>query len=641
MKKLIVSMLCVTILFSNVGWAKTSGEKLQDLQIINGNASRDLLENEQLTRAQLAVILCQLNKVNEEAKAYSQSMGFTDVASDQWYASYVNYCKSQGWLKGVSDTIFDPNGKVNEEMVAIVLERILGYTPAWGEAVELGQELGIHVAVDDSTQILRSEVFDYMYQSLFTKKMNTEIRLYEALNLDIRMAYDELIGEALTDEYDFEYYDIYGNNLKNAIQQSLDAKSQDTYFEQHKNGEIEYYAFRYNDTYIAQEDGMNVVQSVETSQLVGNKNNYVVNKITPDYIIMSEIKDGYIMNDDLYDWNGQLIELPHSSPNHFCTAFEDGYVIVHMRDAYYNDVQTNYLYNTRTKTIEENIYPHTGMSKISDDEWLYYNHYKLVNRLTGEERSFDFNNNRFDASYYINWEYGENYGIVVYYDFGEDSTYQFYGNDLINNELQVVLESENYIIDTAFKDKDAYIINSPKDEYGLMDISGNMLLEVKYPEISQYDDHTLIVYNYDESEFFFNSEYKRVELSEKKAEGKSITMLPNNTQLVNYDFHSANAQLLDAKGNRIKTFDNESSLVYNSNQNVLIGRYSIFTLEGERLNISDDYLTFYDFDGDFINAIDEDNTYIIDLNGHIILGPYDGHIRFSSVSSQTFYNLIQ
>lgn len=48
---------------------------------------------------------------------------FSDVPVDVWYAPAVNYCREQGLMTGISDTLFDPNGSVTRAMVATILYR--------------------------------------------------------------------------------------------------------------------------------------------------------------------------------------------------------------------------------------------------------------------------------------------------------------------------------------------------------------------------------------------------------------------------------------------------------------------------------------------------------------------------------------
>ena len=634
-KKIVILSLCLMMVLSNAVAAKTSGDKLQDLQIIRGDESGNLSEDEPLTRAQLAVILCQLNQVKDEAEQFSESMGFLDVAENQWYAPYVNYCKNKGWLNGASQTTFNPNGFVSEEMITIVLERVLGYDPAWGEATDFAEQLGMHVDVQEDTKVLRGEVFNYMYQSLFVKEKETGIMLYKTLNIDIKKAYNHLLGIGLTEDYEFEYYDINGQIIESDVQRALDVDSDDRMHAEYSDGKTVTYNFRYNDKYIVQENGVELVQSIDRSAFGRKAEKYQVNEMTPEYIILSEMMDGYIINDYLYDWNGQAILLPEGGENHFISPFEDETVIITMMNSKYTKVKNIYLYNIKTQTIQEDIYPYNQIIKIEDHIWLYIylnddgiEEYKLVDKTTGNETLFDFKDNTHDADYFLTWKYGNKYGEVTYYTIDKDKNIELKGGALIDLEGKTILETQYYIVEKAFEKSDIYIVTNQNDEYGLMNIEGDLILDVEYAYITQYIDGELWVTKKDGEEFVFTESMETLTFDESAEKETVVYILPNGTKLITYQNYFGPSQIQDMSGNVIKKFDDIFEMVYNPNQNVIIDNMNLFTIEGERLEISDDYDTFSDFDHDFISAVKNNQTYIIDIEGNIILGPYDGDIEF-------------
>ena len=53
-------------------------------------------------------------------------MLFTDVEEDSWYADAVERFTGEGYVKGVSDTAFDPNGTMTRAMVVTILSRMGG-----------------------------------------------------------------------------------------------------------------------------------------------------------------------------------------------------------------------------------------------------------------------------------------------------------------------------------------------------------------------------------------------------------------------------------------------------------------------------------------------------------------------------------
>lgn len=73
-----------------------------------------------ITRAEVSAIISRILKVKkDDSKHYPTN--FTDVPSSEWYADYVGYLTGKGIIKGKSDTMFDPQGKLTRaEFVALL-----------------------------------------------------------------------------------------------------------------------------------------------------------------------------------------------------------------------------------------------------------------------------------------------------------------------------------------------------------------------------------------------------------------------------------------------------------------------------------------------------------------------------------------
>ena len=54
------------------------------------------------------------------------SGGFTDVPAGAWYEEAVNYVVENGYFKGVSDRLFDPDGTMTRAMFATAVGRMAG-----------------------------------------------------------------------------------------------------------------------------------------------------------------------------------------------------------------------------------------------------------------------------------------------------------------------------------------------------------------------------------------------------------------------------------------------------------------------------------------------------------------------------------
>lgn len=61
----------------------------------------------------------------------SSSGGFTDVSADAWYASYVNDMAAGGYVTGVDETTYDPNGNLSvAQFTAMIANAFYGETLA-------------------------------------------------------------------------------------------------------------------------------------------------------------------------------------------------------------------------------------------------------------------------------------------------------------------------------------------------------------------------------------------------------------------------------------------------------------------------------------------------------------------------------
>ena len=74
----------------------------------------------------LSILFALALLLNAMIPAYAVSTGFSDVASDAWYAQAVTYVQENGLMSGVGAGRFDPNGTTSRAMFATVLYRAAG-----------------------------------------------------------------------------------------------------------------------------------------------------------------------------------------------------------------------------------------------------------------------------------------------------------------------------------------------------------------------------------------------------------------------------------------------------------------------------------------------------------------------------------
>jgi hypothetical protein len=154
----------------------TAGEMLQQAGFVAGDENGNLMEDSALTRAQMMVLISELNGVKEEAGSYKIPATFSDVAADAWYAPYVAYASQVGgWTAGYPDGTFQPDTAVSGQMMATFAQKALGYEANWDTAVADAAALGIDVA--DSAELTRGEGFEAMWATVNTPKKGSDVSL--------------------------------------------------------------------------------------------------------------------------------------------------------------------------------------------------------------------------------------------------------------------------------------------------------------------------------------------------------------------------------------------------------------------------------------------------------------------------------
>ena len=107
---------------------------------------------------------------------------FVDVNRDDWFYDVVKYAYNNGWMKGISDTHFDPNGSITRAMFVTILYRIENepdFVPSpfvdlevdsWYEdAVAWAYEHGVTIGVSDTEFapdriIIREQIVAMIYR---------------------------------------------------------------------------------------------------------------------------------------------------------------------------------------------------------------------------------------------------------------------------------------------------------------------------------------------------------------------------------------------------------------------------------------------------------------------------------------------
>lgn len=154
-RSLLCGMICILSLSTTVSAytvssypaAAQAAEYLHEKQIMVGDANGNIMLNEGLTRAQMAVLLARISvdpeHLETEREYYSKQCSFTDVPD--WARPYVGFCSSNSLVSGYGNGLYGPNDPVTPAAACTVLLRCLEdtssdwtYKTACQKAVEVG-----------------------------------------------------------------------------------------------------------------------------------------------------------------------------------------------------------------------------------------------------------------------------------------------------------------------------------------------------------------------------------------------------------------------------------------------------------------------------------------------------------------------
>jgi len=98
---------------------------LSALNIINGDDKGNFNPDQNVTRAEMAKILCTMIGAGTQGQVDS---GFADVTAAHWASGYVKHAKGLGIIAGYNDAEFGPEDNVTYEQAIKLIVAALGYT---------------------------------------------------------------------------------------------------------------------------------------------------------------------------------------------------------------------------------------------------------------------------------------------------------------------------------------------------------------------------------------------------------------------------------------------------------------------------------------------------------------------------------
>ncbi len=105
-------------------WAETAVKALVDRKIINGYPDGTFKPNNAITRAEFAkIIVLASGRYSPAQEKYTST--FTDVLATSWEYPYVSAAYKYGFIKGRSETIFDPNSNITRGDLCLIVYRYI------------------------------------------------------------------------------------------------------------------------------------------------------------------------------------------------------------------------------------------------------------------------------------------------------------------------------------------------------------------------------------------------------------------------------------------------------------------------------------------------------------------------------------
>lgn len=100
-------------------WAKDYIGTLAGMKILDGIGDNMFNPDGSVTRAQFVAMLAKMT--SEADVSAAANAGFTDVPSNEWYYGYVNWGYENGIVNGMGDGTFAPNANITREQMAVML----------------------------------------------------------------------------------------------------------------------------------------------------------------------------------------------------------------------------------------------------------------------------------------------------------------------------------------------------------------------------------------------------------------------------------------------------------------------------------------------------------------------------------------
>lgn len=639
---------------------------LLQYKIISGDSQGNLNEDLYLNRAELAKLLCQLNKVSDTELRASNTQKFKDINKSAWYAPYINYCNAKGWLKGSSPSEFNPNSVVSQEMMSAVLLRLLDYKPVWGMATTtLNALLEVHVPVTTPNRITRGEAFKYIAGTLKLNHSSKNSLLetvlgYTSTSSDTNSP-ASFVGFTRPAGGYFTFVDGNGDpvpysraKIAPSDKNQLFQVDYSTFLLFESSGKlVDANPFWFGNRY-----SEGATDSVKTYQTL--KNDRMVLVVDQDYKIIAKVPStlykGYRLKEATQNY---LIVTDESLKTDYLLTLK-GTMVAPLADKgaalkgsqqnpieivalnskylYIQDSQHKYLYDFQNRTLISPIALATDLKMISTDELLITGiDIKLANLRTKTTFTLDPKH----KIPWIDWTYGEPaaaaFSETAGYKVGIDKTLKVtnFGNYTVNHlvgnifsitskayELGIVTSSGKVLIkpSTNIWWNIGRTIQVDGEEDALVSSNGRVIsLANKDLTYNEY-------YNF----IKINHQYYDMDLNEI-ASAKIGGILKRFTNGYYYHLSNTYEQTICKPNGQVFIRGYFKAVDYSHGQQVFVYQgdrdYSVVDLKGYKISLFRQYKRI-ESAGKYLQAYDGDFTYLLDKEGTRIVTPIKGNITF-------------
>lgn len=182
---------------------ESGAQLLFEHEFVVGDGTGDLMVDKALTRAEMAVLLAQMNGLEDEAAVFAAPSNFTDANTFGWASNFISFAQANAWVSGLPDGSYNPMGEVTGQQLLSFLLQTLGYEVTWETVVADAAALGLEVSTEGP--ILRGAAFETMWTAVSEIHIfGTEITIGEATG---KIEPEVVVPEVL------ELVEVSANNL--------------------------------------------------------------------------------------------------------------------------------------------------------------------------------------------------------------------------------------------------------------------------------------------------------------------------------------------------------------------------------------------------------------------------------------------